>query len=379
MLRNSRRQAERAPRTRPFGLLRFALALLVLLQHGQALLPPAAKTLFYSLELGAVAVSCFFALSGFIVAEALGSFYAGRPGAFLANRLLRILPPFAASLVLGIAVQSALYAGGHLAALDAPLAGAPWQKRVMLSGLLEIVPGLPAWRVSGQAFAFTPFAWTLRLELAFYLLAAGVWCCRRCRWLPAAMLAIGYGMFLLFLVHRGALPRQILTVPFFGFGLAAFRYRQIPSRRAMMQLAFAAALVPLAFTCWGQRGHPVLACQLPLLGTLLAIFLVLSGAGDIPAALRRWDRMLGDLSYPLYIGHGTVLVLFASLFRDRGWPLYAAGVISALLLAAILHVAVERPLRGLRDRLRGQSLARPETPTPPRARTQKLIASFLQE
>ena len=81
-----------SPRYRPFGAFRFGLAMMVVLQHGLLLLAPSDRQFLYSLEMGAVAVTTFFALSGFIVAEASATFYAGRPGAFLANRALRVVP-----------------------------------------------------------------------------------------------------------------------------------------------------------------------------------------------------------------------------------------------------------------------------------------------
>ena len=67
--------------------------MMVLVQHGLLLLPEGQRGMLYQLELGAVAVAVFFALSGFIVAEAVGTFYAGRPVAFLVNRTLRVVPP----------------------------------------------------------------------------------------------------------------------------------------------------------------------------------------------------------------------------------------------------------------------------------------------
>lgn len=83
---------EPRPAYRPFGAFRLALAMMVLLQHGLLVLNSRGRELFYDLELGAVAVTTFLALSGFIVAEAIDRFYAGRPLAFLANRALRVVP-----------------------------------------------------------------------------------------------------------------------------------------------------------------------------------------------------------------------------------------------------------------------------------------------
>ena len=339
--------------------------MMVLLQHGLLLLPGGARETFYQLELGAVAVAVFFSLSGFIVAEATGSFYAGRPAAFLGNRFLRVVPPYLAALALCVLIDSWLFTAGRLVPLDAPMMMAPWRWRVLLAAVLEIVPGMPAWRLSGQDFSFIPFAWTLRVEFAFYLVAfvtcwlmvqgwAAAWRTR----IGAAAFAAGYAAFGLFLWRHwrygaagGGL--QLLNVPFFAFGVCAFLALQDRRRPAQLHLAFAAALVPVAFVLCGERGHPVLAWQLPILAILFAALVLLSRAASPTGWVKDWDKRLGELSYPLYISHGIVLTLLASVSARRGAVTYLVAVAASLWLASALHTLVEAPLRGVRARLRG--------------------------
>jgi peptidoglycan/LPS O-acetylase OafA/YrhL len=349
-------------RYRPFGLFRLALAAMVLVQHCLLLLPAAHREIFYDLELGAIAVTCFFGVSGFIVAEALSHFYDGRPGAFLINRLLRLVPPYLLVLVMAIGVQSALYRMHRLVPLDAPLEGPPWQPRVILAALCEIVPGLPSWRISGETFSFVPFAWTLRVEFAFYGVAFAtacgmVWARKRGlpgrRWVAGLAIGIFYVMFARFVLRHGAGAQQVLCVPFFAFGLACYLHALRPGAIGTLHLLAVAVCVPLAFTYWGQKGHPVLAYQLPCVCALFAALYGLTRITRVPARVRRLDRWSGDLSYPLYIGHGVVVVTLLGLADHRGWGLYALGIAGSLVLAVILHRLAETPLRGLRDRLRG--------------------------
>jgi peptidoglycan/LPS O-acetylase OafA/YrhL len=154
---------------RPFGIFRFALALLVLIQHGTRLLPIPDRSFFYSMGFGILAVATFFAISGFIVAEANATFYAGRPREFMLNRLLRLVPPFMGALVIAIVIEEYLYAIGKLAPWDYPLIGSPLQPTILLSGLLDIVPGFQTRYIAHQDFHFIPFSWSLRVEFAFYL------------------------------------------------------------------------------------------------------------------------------------------------------------------------------------------------------------------
>jgi peptidoglycan/LPS O-acetylase OafA/YrhL len=344
------------PPYRLFGAFRFALAVMVLLQHCLLLLPDPAKETFYWLELGAVAVTVFFALSGFVVAEAVTRFYAGHPARFLANRLLRLFPLYGAVLALTIGLDSALYAGGRLVPLDGALHGPPWQAGVILSGLLDIVPGLPAHRPGATAFSFIPFAWTLRIELLFYLGAAFIcWLPVRYRSAPA-MVGLSYALFGLFLSQHGHLPGQMLCIPIFAFGICAYRAPRNASAWHTINLFGLAICSALAFTYWGQRGHPVLAFQLPLLGLLFAMLLVLARMPVRRSALMAWDKRLGALSYPIYIGHGVILTALRSLTPDRSWLLYATGALAAILLAVILDAAIDRPMRSIRTRVRGASI-----------------------
>lgn len=329
---------------------------MVLLQHGLMLLGPGARDVFYDLELGSVAVTVFFALSGLIVAEAVTRFYAGRPAAFLANRALRVVPLYLVALAGTVVLDAWLAQRGFLVPLDAPLLGSPLQPRVLLGGVLEILPGMPASRISGQAFSFIPFAWTLRVEFVFYLAAAAG--CAVLAWrtwgrvLVRVMAGAAYVVFGAFLLNGARGPLQLICMPFFAFGVGVF-WRDRPGIASAIHLAAASIGVLLAFPHFRQHGHPNLAFQLVLLALLYAAIFALARVRHLPRAWRYWDRRLGELSYPIYISHGIVLTALASLSAQRGGVPYAMALIGTLLLATALHATVELPLRTLRTRLRG--------------------------
>lgn len=342
-------------RYRPLGAFRLLLALMVVCQHQLHLLAPAAREVFYDLELGVVAVAVFFAVSGFVVAEALATFYRGRAGAFLANRALRLLPCYLAALALAALAQAWLHASGRFVPLDGALAGSPVRPAILLSGVLEILPGVQPRYLLGTDFSLVPFAWTLRVESAFYA-AAFLVCLAGARPRAAAGLALGAG-YLLFAwrVAHGAGPQQILYVPFFLFGIVLFHWRRAGSLGAGLHALAALGCVLVAFPLWMQRGHPIPALQMGLLLALLGGFAALTGCA-LPERWRRRDRQAGDLSYPLYVGHGVILLLLADGLAARGFVPYAAGLVLSAGLAAGLHGAVEAPMRRLRDRVRGARL-----------------------
>jgi hypothetical protein len=151
---------ERSTRTlyRPLGAFRFFLALLVLFQHNMQLLAENDRIFFRHAGLGILAVAVFFVISGFIVAEANDTFYRGRPVRFMTNRVLRIVPPYLAALFVSFLVYTYLFSSNRLFLWDEPLIGSPWQPKLLLSGILDIVPFFHPRFLTHQDFEFIPFA-----------------------------------------------------------------------------------------------------------------------------------------------------------------------------------------------------------------------------
>ncbi len=336
------------PTYRPFGALRLGLALLVVAQHFQHLLPEDQRTAFHRLGLGAVAVAVFFAISGFVVAEANAVFYPRRPGAFLANRLLRVVPPYFAALALSVLVHTALWQAGRLSLWDYHLAGIPLRPSVLLGGVLGLVPGMNTGRLA-EDFEFIPFVWTLRVEMAFYLAAAALlWAAPRLApWAVAATLAASA----IFLTHGQ--PGLLSTVPMFLVGVAWWAR---PHRGWLACLAVSVVLAGIGFASWRQHFFPVLPVQLALTLGLATLAAGLSRHA-MPPAWRAWDRRLGDLSYPLYLNHYALGILLSSLTSARGWPIYAAGMVASVGLAWVMGQGVDRRLQAWRTRIRGASVA----------------------
>src|SRR5690348_5903421 len=109
------------------SLFRFSLALMVLVEHLSARVPP---------QTGRVAVEAFFCISGFLITMVASGRYAGRPGAFLANRFLRIYPTYWACLAVGFAVVMLLPQSVALhPSLKAPATAGDWIANLGVFGL----------------------------------------------------------------------------------------------------------------------------------------------------------------------------------------------------------------------------------------------------
>ena len=343
---------------RLFGAFRLILALMVVLQHLQYLLPDALRGPFHQMGFGALAVGVFFALSGFIVAEANDSFYAGRPGAFLLNRLLRVVPPYLAALAISALVQAVLWRAGRLALWDFVLGRDPLDPALLAAGVLSLLPGFHTSYVA-QDFEYIPFVWTLRVEMAFYLAAVAVaasmgWAGRARAWVPAAAVGAGFAGFALY-VWRGG-PGLLSDVPFFLVGVCLYAVLRRPVFWRGAAVLLAAGCAMAAFPHWDQRGLPVLSMQMPALAALVAALAVLAAWPQVTPRWRRLDRRLGALSYPLYLNHYAVGIALYDTVPERGVMVYAAGIGLSVALAWGMHRLVEAPMDRLRTRVRGSAV-----------------------
>lgn len=354
---------------RPFGAFRFLLAVLVMVHHfGIELASPAMAAAIAPRVPGDVAVMAFFVLSGFIIFEAIDAFYAGRPLAFLANRLLRIVPPYVAALVAAVAIHAAiLQATGRLYELDGkPLGAAIFAPANLVANLFDIVPGIGFMKLT-PAYEFLWLAWTLRVELMFYAIvfvAAGLLARANGRegfagragvaWAAVAALFLALGLLSAF--ERA--PYTLQFAPYFVFGAAFYLWDR--GRRGA--LAMALLCLPLIGVQFWDYNAGFFARHLPrdraghyaLLAVCIGafVFLALRRLNRLP----RWDRWLGDLSYPIYLNHLTMGVVFQSLGAARGWTTVLLAMAASVAMALLMHALVEARVKRWRDALRGRAL-----------------------
>ncbi|WP_298957951.1 acyltransferase [uncultured Methylobacterium sp.] len=355
---------------RPFGAFRLLLAVKVLQQHFLANLAPAGLAqAAQPYEIGSVSVLVFFALSGFVICEAADRVYGGRPGAFLANRLLRIVPLFVAATVLAIAVCWLFHALGTLR-LDRSGAGLPAGALSARNLALNLLGFLPFSNVAAT-FNLVPVAWAVRLEMLFYLavaVALGLsWLARRLdrpAWTFArtslAVAALSAPLFVLAVLRR--LPETFALAPYFWFGGALYFAVAGRSRGAAAVVAVSLGAIVWEFAARpGQHSglgfERAVAVQFALLLGLLA---AIAGLARLRiGGLARTDRALGDLTYALYLSHCAVMVAVLSVTTGFTLPGYLAGLALGVPVALGLHRLIEPAVDRARDAIRGGRLRLP--------------------
>ena len=331
------------------GVLRLFLAISVLCTH-LGVVHAHTNTIFGCTFLpGDVAIETFFMVSGFYMALVLHEKYVG-PGSysiFITQRILRLAPTYVAALLITVGILALIMRmaqPGHMASKSLffwhdhlpqvgffPLLWVGFSN-VFVVGLNELFffglnvgtgslvpyfPTGPGPAVAGTGFLLNPPAWSISLEIYFYLLAPGL--VRSSLWLQGGLVfasvalrfflgsflhwpddpfiyrnffcqlgffMIGSLCYQFYIRYEHELERwgRALRHGFWPLGILALFYRRLPG---------AHELYPVAL--------PILCCSIPLLFAL--------------TRHSRIDRFLGELSYPFYLIHFVVLVL-AYFLRD---------------------------------------------------------------
>jgi peptidoglycan/LPS O-acetylase OafA/YrhL len=350
------------------GLLRFFLALGVAAGHASSLFGFSADPVFS----GSRAVQIFYMISGFLIALILDGKYASSlrgTRIFYTNRAMKIFVPYLTVLLATVILSLLFYAvtgnaltlGGiigearnmapmtwlYVAFTNLFLFGLEWAYLLVYhEGQLFFDLHAVSSGAAATQFVVNLPAWTLSIELTFYLLAPFI---LRRHFLLIAALAFACQGFRYSAYHFGWYS-EATDYRFFPFELGLFLYGSL-IYRARDLLDFGEA--------WGA---PLVAGLICFLFFLPRYFLenqyqLYAAVGLLlPSLLRftsrhRWDRWLGELSYPLYILHFPLLWFTSAILarwvplalgRQAIWPLLA--VASAICLAAAMHHSVAVPL-----------------------------------
>lgn len=363
---------------RLLGSLRCVLAMTVVLSHTWFLAFPN-RNLLTDIGIGNFAVMGFFVLSGFIIAEAVDLFYQGRPGAFLANRLMRLAPPFWVATAVSIIAHYVLAVRGTLRLPDysSPpihLMFDPGNLAIQLTAIFPIF-NVNRFLPKIEWYYFVRFSWAIFVEFVFYFYVAAcmfIWpLARRFFTLRSFLFASAAAALLVHAINEYVWPlhTSFSFIPYFTLGVALYgaTSRQALSAWLLASVSYVMlALHYIRYTQgqlspwtdgWSGATRPVVFVPTSVMVAIPLVMVALSKI-DASAQTSKIDRWIGDLSYPLYLNHYAVLVVFYSVTKHISLEVQLLAVVSSLAIAFLLQAAVDRPIRKLRDSLRGESLGR---------------------
>nr|WP_276515396.1 acyltransferase [Actinomadura coerulea] len=317
-------------------MLRFAAALAVVLYHftgfgGAGAWPAPSQDVFPEIapvtRFGYLGVDLFFVISGFVI---LMSAWGRGPGEFGISRLVRLMPAYWVSVLLGAAVY-AVFRMGH---------GVP--------GL--IVPNLTMLQGGLGLRNVDAVYWTLWVELHFYVLAAvlaGIGITyRSCLVFMAAWMLGG-----VFADEADNRILQVMLVPtwscYFIAGMALYMIHRFGPTLLLWGYVAASYLIALRWGAW-RAEHVFGGADETVVGAVITgIFavMILVATGRLSRLRRRGMSVLGALTYPLYLVHSQLaLPLLDAVYPglDR-WTALAVVIGTSLLAAYAVHRLVERP------------------------------------
>jgi peptidoglycan/LPS O-acetylase OafA/YrhL len=334
---------------RLMGTLRFLLALTVAIGHLAGAV---------SFPTSDVAVQSFFVISGFYMSLVLNEKYG--PDSywlFVSNRLIRLWPAYFIVLILSLAIAPNWQS---LAALDwrgiaffvvsqISIVGQDLYFFLFVSDGTLAFTAHPA-EVSAPLYNFAPIlpAWTLSLEIYFYLLAPFL--VRRTPIFIAALIAAS-------LVVRMALqwafdlsgepwsfhffPSEIALFLAGSLGYCVYASKNEGQRALAKTLLFSAAV--LLFVCLAINRWDGIA----RLASLSLLAAVIVGVPRLFEATKNvaWDKYIGELSYPLYICH----CLFGWLLVPTTFPVICLAMFLSLATSVALFHLVDRPIDAWRQ------------------------------
>lgn len=355
------------------GKIRLLLALSVVAAHGGLIWK-------FNLVGGQIAVQSFFIISGFYMSIILNEKYIGANSSyklFITNRLLRLYPIYWAVLILSILGSLAIAVMSHgtnLSKFQNYIETKPsvltllyliftnvfifGQDVIMFLGINPVSGNMyftnnfyktnpPLW-----SYLFIPPAWTLGLELTFYIIAPFI--------LRKGIKIVLLGIVLSFLL-------RLITYNYFNLHNDPWSYRFFPTEIMFFLIGYLSYKIYLGLS---EKKIPSYLNEIIL--WFLIIFMVLyfylpdTSIHFIPFSVKemlffftiifaipilfkfqknnKLDNQIGELSYPVYIVHWLIVSFCTSMtfIPKAGWIIVVLTFGSAYILNKFIAYPIEK-------------------------------------
>ena len=356
------------------GIIRILLALSVLAAHSEAIFGT-------NLVGGKIAVQAFYIISGFYMSLILNEKYIGKNNSFrlfITNRFIRLFPIYwivlTSTIIVCIGVVI-ITKGQILPKFDSYLSVKTnilsflfliltniflfGQDIVMFLGItpengnLFFISDFAITKPPLHSFLFVPQAWTLSIELMFYLIAPFI--LKRGFKFVIIIIILSF-ICRLYLFNNLGLQNDPWTyrffpseIMFFLFGYLSYRmYLKIKNIFLPTYISKIILLYVIVLTIVYQSLPVIKISYSPF--NLFEIIYFLSIIFSIPVLFNfsknlKFDNMIGELSYPVYISHILVITICSAVpfeFLKTGWLFALITIIIAYFLNKIVAIPLEK-------------------------------------
>ena len=308
-----------------FGIYRFILALNVVVFHILAV--P---------NVGPLAVYSFFVLSGFLMTLIMHQTYGYTTVGFkkyALNRFYRLYPIYWLVVILALVVV--LIVGSEFSEQFHSAIRFPDSFSSVLANVTMIYP---RWEPVTYPVRISPASWALTIEIIFYLLIGlGLSRNKTITWVWFA-LSVFYFLYTNLILKQFGLGYGTFicaSLPFSAGALVFYYQERVSAILSKLRIGLLALVVVFALNTLiagstglaGEEGWKI-AVLCSGLNLLLSFLLTVQLAKTKAKStwLKKWDRELGDLSYPIYLFHWTAAALAA-------WLLYGSPDRTILVFA----------------------------------------------
>lgn len=346
------------------GLLRLLFALSIVFTH-------AGKVFGFNFADAAVAVESFYIISGFYMALILNEKYK-KISSFFINRFLRLYPMYYTVLILTIVLGIKIPSMGTLNPItlltlittNLVIFGQDVMMFLGINahGIFYFTSNFRAETLPAHLFLFIPQAWTIAIEITFYLFAPFLVRLKNNKLITLLGLSLWLRWFL---ATRGLSDDPWsyrffpLELAFFILGILSYNiYRALEKRKKktdrritltavflILGIIIFFQYIPLAYVVKQWAYYCILTLLLPL------AFMHSQKSGP--------DRNIGDLSYPIYISHVFImeairvyspwLTSYLTFYHPQAYPVVIAA--ASIAFSWIVLFLIQRPIEKIRQKL----------------------------
>lgn len=349
------------------GLLRILLALGVALEHSDYFLFAGSYT----------AVQVFFMISGFYMALMYGTRYQS-PMPFYASRALRLLPAYWIAIIFYLLYSAIGSAFGLKTFVDYWNHAFPlftsYDWLLFTFSNIFILGSDAVWFIAKEHLVtqvphpvhllVVPPIWTVSLEMMFYLL---------CPWLAkrrtASLIGIAGLIFAIRFIsytvwglntnpwHARFFPFELL---FFVSGMITARIYKHHQEKILclwrdhkkIVIALLAVYYGLVVCFYFLTQHAPIISVYGMNTAFVSLVIYVASIGALPIIFAisqhsEWDRIIGELSYPIYIMHYIFVILF---HHNNLFPTLSNGVIATIIVGLslvhgwLIYAYVQKPV-----------------------------------